>query len=192
MNDMTTPATVPPEVPPEVLAQRGWTEDRVAWLRTLVGAGMGAAEIAQAIGVTRNAVIGKVGRLLDLHLMIPWPGAGHRRQRKARTGDMASARTPGRERSRLANKIASGTFARAPKPIPKPIPKPVPMGDLVASVSRNVKLMDLEAYDCRWAHGERPFLFCGRRTSPGSSWCEYHARLVFVPATPRQQRQRLA
>ena len=40
-----------------------WTEERVDNLKRLWGAGHSASEIGQAIGVTKNAVIGKAHRL---------------------------------------------------------------------------------------------------------------------------------
>ena len=40
-----------------------WTTERVAMLRTYFNAGLSCAQIAQEIGVSRNAVIGKMNRL---------------------------------------------------------------------------------------------------------------------------------
>src|SRR6476660_3908002 len=40
-----------------------WTTERVAMLRSFFNAGLSCAQIAQEIGVSRNAVIGKMNRL---------------------------------------------------------------------------------------------------------------------------------
>lgn len=40
-----------------------WTDERLAKMKALHGDGLSASQIAKAIGVTRNAVIGKVARL---------------------------------------------------------------------------------------------------------------------------------
>ncbi|MGB7771853.1 MAG: GcrA family cell cycle regulator, partial [Pseudolabrys sp.] len=40
-----------------------WTTERVAMLRSYFNAGLSCAQIAQEIGVSRNAVIGKMNRL---------------------------------------------------------------------------------------------------------------------------------
>lgn len=40
-----------------------WPDDRVAKLRQLWGAGLTATECAKRLGISRNAVIGKVNRL---------------------------------------------------------------------------------------------------------------------------------
>src|SRR5262249_32165232 len=42
---------------------RTWTPERVDQLRSCIGAGLTCAQIAREIGVTRNAVIGKLNRL---------------------------------------------------------------------------------------------------------------------------------
>ena len=39
-------------------------------------------------------------------------------------------------------------------------------------------LIDLEAYECRYPHGNGPFLFCAQPTIDGSSYCEHHAKLT--------------
>src|SRR3954452_4659916 len=41
----------------------GWTTERIELLRTLFASGLSAREIALEIGVSRNAVIGKISRL---------------------------------------------------------------------------------------------------------------------------------
>src|SRR3954471_23146536 len=41
----------------------GWTSERVELLRNLCGSGLSSREIALEIGVSRNAVIGKICRL---------------------------------------------------------------------------------------------------------------------------------
>src|SRR5262245_36609373 len=40
-----------------------WTTERVAMLRSCLSAGLSCAQIAGEIGVSRNAVIGKINRL---------------------------------------------------------------------------------------------------------------------------------
>ena len=49
---MTTPST-----------NATWNPERVAQLRAFIGAGMTCSQIAAEIGVTRNAIIGKIHRL---------------------------------------------------------------------------------------------------------------------------------
>ncbi|HTE75393.1 MAG TPA: GcrA family cell cycle regulator, partial [Xanthobacteraceae bacterium] len=49
--------------PKSITTSATWTLDRIEQLRSCVAAGMTCSEIAAEIGVTRNAVIGKIHRL---------------------------------------------------------------------------------------------------------------------------------
>ena len=52
-----------------------WTEERVALLKARVDAGLTCAQIAREIGVSRNAVIGKVSRLGLSRVVVVQPTA---------------------------------------------------------------------------------------------------------------------
>ena len=41
-----------------------------------------------------------------------------------------------------------------------------------------VTLLALGVCQCRWAYGDRDFLFCGKPTQLGEPWCEYHKDIV--------------
>ena len=46
-----------------VIRTQTWTTERIALLKNLMDAGLSCGQIAREIGVSRNAVIGKVNRL---------------------------------------------------------------------------------------------------------------------------------
>ena len=47
---------------------------------------------------------------------------------------------------------------------------------------RHLRLDELEPADCRYPYGDGPeFTFCGLRRWENSSYCGYHARLVYKP-----------
>ncbi len=82
-----------------------WTQARIETLKTSWDAGLSAAQIADALGVTRNAVIGKAWRL----------GLADRRV-------MRKARKPRPEHRRVAK------LRPAPAPVPaccKPVSRPL-------------------------------------------------------------------
>ena len=58
--DSAIVAQVPQRIPP---SNATWTPERIEQLRSCVGNGMTCSQIAAAIGVSRNAVIGKIHRL---------------------------------------------------------------------------------------------------------------------------------
>ncbi|HTC37397.1 MAG TPA: GcrA family cell cycle regulator, partial [Steroidobacteraceae bacterium] len=59
MTSSTTPVAPTTVSSPTVT----WNPERVAQLRSFIGAGMTCSQIAAEIGVSRNAVIGKIHRL---------------------------------------------------------------------------------------------------------------------------------
>jgi GcrA cell cycle regulator len=135
-----------------------WTTERVAMLRTCFNAGLSCAQIAQEIGVTRNAVIGKMNRLgLSRGRRIAAPGT----PRAA-----ASPRRPHVLTQRLALKAL---FAAEPMVTNVVSPEPC-------------SLFNLTARKCRWpigSVGTPDFNFCGNSTADGVSYCTGHARMAY-------------
>lgn len=43
----------------------------------------------------------------------------------------------------------------------------------------NVKLIDLQHDQCRYAYGDGPFLFCGHPIEPGCAYCPPHRALTY-------------
>ena len=142
----------------------GWPEDRVELLRSLWLQGdQSASEIAGRLGVTRNAVLGKVHRL----------GLCNRR---ASAGPRPSAaRTPRPSRRPRAPK------AVAPPPTPKAPPRPEIGPGLVA------RLEDLQRNACHWPVGDptsEAFRFCGRAAAR-PPYCEAHRGVAYKPGGPQ-------
>jgi hypothetical protein len=50
-----------------------------------------------------------------------------------------------------------------------------------------VPLIEAEPDQCRWIISDgSPWLVCGERCSPVTSWCETHKRIAFVPVKKRE------
>jgi GcrA cell cycle regulator len=129
---------------------------------------MTCSEIGAAIGVSRNAVIGKIHRL-GLSGERP---AGVR----ARATDCPPrARHPRRSTQRHMLRLA---FARAP------LGEEVTLDSVVASL-RPCSLIDIANHQCRWPIGDPAstnFLFCGNEAIKGFTYCLGHARMAYRPA----------
>ena len=134
-----------------------WTTERVAMLRSFFNAGLSCAQIAQEIGVSRNAVIGKMNRL----------GLSRgRRTAAAGTPRAASPRRPHVLTQRLALKALF-----AAEPVVTDVVSPEPCS-----------LFNLTARKCRWpigSVGTPDFTFCGNATADGVSYCTGHARMAY-------------
>ncbi|OHB26332.1 MAG: hypothetical protein A2790_20265 [Phenylobacterium sp. RIFCSPHIGHO2_01_FULL_69_31] len=119
-------------------------------LRELWGAGLTAAAVALQLGVSRNAVLGKVHRL----------GLEPRRKGRPRTPRRAVRRRPA-PKPRPEPKLRSKRFVEAADAVG---------GPLVA------RLEDLAPRTCHWPFGDPQdpdFGFCGR-PSAGGCYCPPH------------------
>ncbi len=152
-----------------------WTPERVEQLRTCVVNGLTCSQIAAEIGVTRNAIIGKIHRLGLKPLRSPGTPA---RTCPPRT---ASPRFSQRKLLRLM-------FAEAPSLAADQTADP----DSIESTQR-CSLLDLAAGRCRWPVADpvgdcrgADFVFCGNEAVTGFSYCAGHARMAYrLPARQR-------
>jgi GcrA cell cycle regulator len=147
-----------------------WTIERIELLKSHFAAGLSCREIANEIGVSRNAVIGKLSRL------------NLTREKKpiARREDAK----PGRSRSvpRLQYRILRKLFAEAP---------PAEESEHAILSEQHCSLLELSEQRCRWpinSPGEDDFCFCGNQPLNGMPYCAGHSRLAYQPGS----RQRAA
>ena len=127
-------------------------------------AGLTCSEIAAEIGVTRNAVIGKIIRL----------GLSLGRARGAIPGRM---RTAGRGRRQAIRMRASAGGCRdgAAESFATTQAPPV-------ESARRCSLLELAGCGCRWPLGDpgkADFGFCGNDAIAGFSYCAGHLRMAY-------------
>jgi GcrA cell cycle regulator len=158
-----------------------WSSDAVAELRRRWGEGEPAAVIAAALGVTRNAVIGKINRL---------------------SGKIDRPRAPRKGRAFAPKKVTKKI--NPPKPGGKPPPKFVSPVQIPSGLqgsqanpwtrpswdNRTYRLVDLTNHTCRWPlwdSNAEPRFYCGLAANLEESrpYCAKHAKIAFVPARPR-------
>ena len=150
-----------------------WTEERLTLLRSHFEAGLSCRQIAAEIGVSRNAVIGKLSRLsLTRH---NGNGSGRPARKSARKvhGLGTSAR--------LQYELLAAIYAR---PLPEIEEGPI-------DESHRCSLLELGANMCRWpisTPGADDFCFCGNMPVEGLPYCPGHSRLAYRP----NSRQRVA
>ncbi len=146
-----------------------WTPERVEQLRSFVVNGLTCSQIAAEIGVTRNAVIGKIHRL---GLSSGRPAAAPARDCPPRA--RRPRFSPQRVLLRLIRTDAPGGEAAAGVPVESAKP---------------CSLLDIAQSGCRWPIGDpaaSDFVFCGNETVGGFSYCAGHARMAYrVPAKRR-------
>ena len=142
-----------------------WTPDRIEELKRLFNAEYTCSQIAREIGVTRNAVIGKLSRL---GLSRPHAGTAIRRQSLQLT---ATRQTQVRILRALHAEMEA---AIADEPL---------------SERPRCSLFELSPQSCRWPIG-RPgaddFGFCGSAPVGGLPYCAGHARMAYQSPARRQ------
>ncbi len=149
-----------------------WTPERIEQLRNCVVTGLTCSQIAAEIGVTRNAVIGKIHRLgLSPERPEAAPGLCRPRLRRPRSSTQ-------RQLLRLvhadAPPLTGETNAAVAAAVESAQPRP---------------LLELAQGKCRWPLGEpgaADFVFCGNDAANGFSYCAGHARMAYrMPARRR-------
>ena len=151
---------------------RTWTAERLALLKSGFEAGLSCREIAAHIGVSRNAVIGKISRM-NL------------------TREKAGVRRPARKAAETAYRPkAAATFRHyLLKAVPAE-PEPIVEDDSIHN-GHSCSLFELSKERCRWpisSPGAADFCFCGNTPIDGLPYCPGHTRLAYRPGS----RQRVA
>jgi GcrA cell cycle regulator len=147
-----------------------WTPERIDQLRNCVVAGLTCSQIAAAIGVTRNSIIGKIHRL-GLAPGRPPAASGRRR---------AAPAAPPRHTQRRALRMVRTQvleYADALEPAAQ------------IDGAQRCSLLELAPGSCRWPisdPGKSDFGFCGHEVIAGVSYCAGHARMAYrLPARRR-------
>jgi len=142
-----------------------WTSERVELLKSHFAAGLSCREIANEIGVSRNAVIGKLSRLnLTREKTIKTRRSGQKEE---------GPRKRTRSVPRLQYQMLRNLYAEAP-----------PAADEVIESVHRCSLLELSKEKCRWpinTPGAEDFSFCGNRPLDGLPYCAGHTRLAYRP-----------
>jgi GcrA cell cycle regulator len=151
-----------------MLAQT-WTDERLELLKSGFADGLSCREIAATIGVSRNAVIGKISRLnlkRDKDRMV-------RTGKRERTGEMRPRGAPRLRQILLKAYPASPDASVADEPIHN---------------GHTCSLFELGKDTCRWpisTPGAEDFCFCGNPPIDGLPYCAGHSRLAYRVAARR-------
>ncbi len=141
-----------------------WTEERIKRLKSCFEAGLSCREIAADIGVSRNAVIGKLSRL---NLTREKDGNDHLGPRKRAADPLSRRTTPRRQYPVLKSVFAGPQQAADNEPIHE---------------GHHCSLLELSEERCRWpinTPGGADFCFCGNRPVEGLPYCAGHSRLAY-------------
>ena len=150
-----------------------WTDERLELLKSHFAAGLTCRQIADDIGVSRNAVIGKLSRLNLTR------GKNAEASRPARKDAANGPRA--RSVPRLQYRMLQNVYA---EPEPGACDQPI-------HNEHCCSLLELTEARCRWpisTPGAADFCFCGNPPVEGLPYCAGHTRLAYRPGS----RQRAA
>jgi GcrA cell cycle regulator len=165
-----------------------WTDERVELLRQLWLDGRSASQISAelGVGITRNAVIGKVHRLgLSGRAKSSAPTAPRVRQRPAPT-----PRAPVVSRSSGGGHAVRGNTALAFSIDTAIEARPLFHEDVVVPMSLRVTIVELKEAMCRWPLGDPTtpeFRYCGIQSTGATPYCTHHGRMAYQPAQDRRR-----
>ena len=162
---------------PKSLPNETWTPERIALLERGYHAHHSCAKIAEEIGVTRNAVIGKLNRM------------GLKRPRDVIREQFARAREA-RRKDVKSQKVNIGRLLRSKLAQQAPAPvaycEPIPSIDIMPiNNGHGPSLLELSPSQCHWPYGtpgEKDFCYCGHDSFKGFSYCLGHASVAYRSA----------
>jgi GcrA cell cycle regulator len=144
--------------PPQTSRNIAWPRELIERLKTLWNDNrLSAAQMGHRLGLSRSAVIGKAHRLG----LSPHKAKGPPRIRAPRPAAPKAKQQP-----------------PAPPIVEDPAPPPPEW--------RGLALLELARESCRYPQGDRvPYSFCGAAKLDGASYCAFHYRLCYTPASSR-------
>lgn len=145
-----------------------WTDEVVEELRKMWDRGMTTGQIAKALNVTKNSIIGKVHRLCLTARPSPIKKTPAKDVKKS-APEKAPVKPVKEKKVSVANVVEK-------TPLPSPSVTEVPE-------ETNIPLVKLDNHSCRWPLGDPKdddFCFCGKRVKTGQTYCEEHASIAYV------------
>lgn len=146
-----------------------WTDEAVEELKRMWDRGMTTGQIAKALNVTKNSIIGKVHRLCLTARPSPIKKVPTKSEPKTTSRAEKAPKAP-KEEAKPVN-------------IPAPQAAPVVEKPVVVEEETNIPLVKLDNHTCRWPLGDPrddSFCFCGKRVKTGQTYCDEHAAIAYV------------
>ena len=192
---------------------KGWDNLTLKKLKSLVGKGLSTSEIGRRLGMSKNAVVGKLNRM-------GWNATAtattaKTTKTKTTTVKTKKAATVATKTKTVAKEPAKKSTTKAPakKTVTKAAPKKTAVAKPVTKVDttkpkkeskaseknlamhqriiqHSLEMANLKPNQCRWPIGDpdsENFHFCGKTVFTGKPYCYEHCRLAYQFTPPKKK-----
>ena len=182
---------------------KGWDSVMLKKLKSLMGKGLSTSEIGKRLGMSKNAVVGKLNRL-------GWnskaggvatvdKSAAASKKSGAAAGAKKSAKTVSGGKSAVKKAVATKSTAKttaAPKAASskkssgggKNLNKTLAMHQRI--IQHSLEMANLKPNQCRWPIGDpdsEKFHFCGAPVFVGKPYCYEHCKQAYQFTPPKKK-----
>jgi GcrA cell cycle regulator len=180
---------------------KGWDSTALKKLKALTGKGLSTSEIGKRLGMSKNAIVGKLNRL-------GWNakagGAGAADDKKADAKKTAPKKTIVKKaetvKKTLTKKAEAKTTAKktvakvvAPKETSKKTGSKTDAKNLAVHqriIQHSLEMANLKPNQCRWPIGDpdsEHFHFCGETVFVGKPYCYEHCKQAYQFTPPKKK-----
>ena len=188
---------------------KGWDNATLKKLKALMGKGLSTSEIGKRLGISKNAVVGKLNRLGWNAKAGAAPAAAKSAKKtadgvakktstraaskKTATKSLVKPKVATKKSEKLAKAVAkkpasrAATTAKDTKPA-KTSSKNLAMHQRI--IQHSLEMANLKPNQCRWPIGDpdsEGFHFCGKQVFAGKPYCYEHCRLAYQFTPPKKK-----
>ena len=165
---------------------KGWDNATLKKLKALTGKGLSTSEIGKRLGMSKNAVVGKLNRM-------GW----NSKAGGVVTADTKKSSKASEEKKSLVKKVAEKlqkkTVAKAenkksPAKDTKTLNKSLAMHQRI--IQHSLEMANLKPNQCRWPIGDpdsENFHFCGEQVFVGKPYCYEHCKQAYQFTPPKKK-----
>jgi GcrA cell cycle regulator len=184
---------------------KAWDNNILKKLKALVGKGLSTAEIGKKLGLSKNAVVGKLHRMgwnagaADSDAKTTKPVKKTETKKVApKKADKKVPISPVKKANVVVHKPVKAKPAPKEKTVAKPVPKKT-VGHAIAGkgisvhqrmVQHALEMANLKPNQCRWPIGDpdsENFHFCGQPVFVGKPYCYEHCKQAYQFTPPKKK-----
>ena len=191
---------------------KGWDSGMLKKLKALVGKGLSTAEMGKKLGMSKNAVVGKLNRLGWNSKATETESKKTQKTKKvAKVADARKAAKPVVAKKTANKKIAKPKKVATPVKSAKPVKKETVKKAIVHEkpaiktaskktkkdlalhellIQHALQMAGLKPNQCRWPIGDPDsdnFHFCGETVFSGKPYCYEHCRQAYQFTPPKKK-----